>query len=1070
MLISKPFSHVCSIPDRDASLIEQTIQQHVEANKVGYRSSTSSHPSSPASERRLNLSDTSLTSQHSRRQATVPSPQNQRRSGRQQQQTPQEELGFQVPPSSHFRSSHEELSFLRDSLKDIYEAVLLEDLIAAVEKSVDERLWRHVFYTPIEELRAELRKLDRNGTSRQEVMDELSKLLDKGTGFYHELIMALRCDHDIDLGTVALDVLQSESGTTKSKPAAAFDTKTIQNRRNGRSRQQSRSKDEPLGPAYSTEALANCIQKCFIYLGDLARYRTNIRLETQAMLATAQSPPNDSKSPQAKPSASDWQAARRFYTRAIQTFPDSGKPYGQLAILASYANDDLDALYWYTLSLGAKCPSVVVRDNLKVFFSRYQNRYRDLLSSICPTPDNTNNMSMDEDVDVTKHVSAQQSALARCDITPIFIKIQMDLFAPQLESATFNDSKLLAAFSHKLSLRLTSEGFESTVQKMVASIVLIVYDLHARTSLSSFATESTTKEGTLSLKQAQRVGLIYLFGVATTVQERHLSFLNRDGSFQSRLSQDLLIPTQILIEFWISHWDQVWGMIRLEERWASMSSAADLSLKKATVAFFRSFVSLINVICSLEQEQPNLVVTSQKALCLLQNDRCDYFGLLPFRRFHSQLSVCFDVVEDPAETRLYRLLLFADKVIQASESIRGTIVELSIDPVTDGNETRAIQYRMLDADDKRLLRERGSKMLASHWLQDQVSSLQKGLENTERRSGQHGHQEGQHGRRDSSRTRPLVPISTLPGTVKLPLSGQTRLTDHYQRGVPRFVMPNMPQQGRLVSERGSASKNTSKSRTDKGGAPYWTCVIDFSALVWRLPEVKTLLDHRQCLIIVPLDVIDRLDQAKKGHDKENQKTREAIRFLDERLNIVRWGTSEPLLVGQNIKDTLGRWSEAVQFLIPEEGEAPAKVQDDMDDHTMSAIDEATADGDVVMSEAQSLDDPQNAPMQIIAPDIHPHSSNKGSGGDADVLEDPIIEGSDDDDEEEDIEIRNALNVPRVWRPILDACLFMLRKREEAHRIPEDRFMLLTEDPDLAYYAEWFNIPSSNIQDWMHKGV
>ncbi|KAG0022204.1 hypothetical protein BGZ80_000775 [Entomortierella chlamydospora] len=949
MLISKPYSYVCSIPDRDASLIEQTIQQHVEANKVGYRSSTSSHPSSsPASERRLNLSDTSLASQHSRRQATAPSPQNQRRSGRQQQQTPQEELGFQVPPSSHFRSSHEELSFLRDSLKDIYEAVLLEDLIAAVEKSVDERLWRHVFYTPIEELRAELRKLDKNVTSRQEVMDELSKLLDKGTGFYHELIMALRCDHDIDLSTVALDVLQSESGTTKSKPAAAFDTKTIQNRRNGRSRQQSRSKDEPLGPAYSTEALANCIQKCFIYLGDLARYRTNIRLETQAMLATAQSPPNDSKSPQAKPSASDWQAARRFYTRAIQTFPDSGKPYGQLAILASYANDDLDALYWYTLSLGAKCPSVVVRDNLKVFFSRYQNRYRDLLSSICPAPDNTNNMSMDEDVDVAKHASAQQSALARCDIIPMFIKIQMDLFAPQLESATFNDSKLLAAFSHKLSLRLTSEGFESTVQKMVASIVLIVYDLHARTSLSSFATESTTKEGTLSLKQAQRPGSI-----------------NTDPDIDRVL---------------------------------------DISLGSG---------------------------------------------------------VGYDTLRGEVGKHVQRRRPFTQE----------GDVELSIDPVTDGNETRAIQYRMLDADDKRLLRERGSKMLASHWLQDQVSSLQKGLENTERRSGQHGHQESQHSRRDSSRTRPLVPISTLPGTVKLPLSGQTRLTDHYQRGAPKFVMPNMPQQGRLASERGSTSRNTSKSRTDKSGTPYWTCVVDFSALVWRLSEIKTLLDHRQCLIIVPLDVIDRLDQAKKGHDKENQKTREAIRFLDERLNIVRWGTSEPLLVGQNIKDTLGRWSEAVQFLIPEEeGEASAKVQDDMDDHTMSAIDETTADGDVVMSEAQSLDNPQNALVQIIAPDIHPHSSNKGSGGDAGVLEDPIVEDGDDNDDEEEIEVRNALNVPRVWRPILDACLFMLRKRDEAHRIPEGRFMLLTEDPDLAYYAEWFNIPSSNIQDWMHNGV
>jgi hypothetical protein len=108
--------------NRDASLLEQTIQQHVEASKVGYRSSNStSHPSSPVNDhRRFNLSDTSsTTSHHSQRRQNSVSSTTSRRSGgggggRQQQQTPQEEQGFQVPSSDHFRSGHEELSFLRD--------------------------------------------------------------------------------------------------------------------------------------------------------------------------------------------------------------------------------------------------------------------------------------------------------------------------------------------------------------------------------------------------------------------------------------------------------------------------------------------------------------------------------------------------------------------------------------------------------------------------------------------------------------------------------------------------------------------------------------------------------------------------------------------------------------------------------------------------------------------------------------------------------------------------------------------------------------------------------------------
>jgi hypothetical protein len=177
-------------------------------------------------------------------------------------------------------------------------------------------------------------------------MDDLSKLLDKGTGFYHELITTLRCDHNVDLSNVAAEILQSESGITKNKqPTSLPDPKPVQNRRNGRSRQPSRILDESIKPTFTIEAIANCIQKCFVYLGDLARYRTKIRLDTQLVLSTAQS----SNPSRTRPSPIEWQAARRFYTRAIYIFPDSAKPFGQLAILSSYVNDDIESLYWYSL-------------------------------------------------------------------------------------------------------------------------------------------------------------------------------------------------------------------------------------------------------------------------------------------------------------------------------------------------------------------------------------------------------------------------------------------------------------------------------------------------------------------------------------------------------------------------------------------------------------------------------------------------------------------------------------------------------------------------------------------------
>ncbi|KAF9570057.1 hypothetical protein EC968_002319 [Mortierella alpina] len=1017
-------------------------------------------------ERRLNLSDTSsVTSQQHRRQGSTATSQSQRRGGgrQQQQQSQHEEQGFQVPSSDHFRSSHEELTFLRDSLKDVYEAVLLEDLIAAVEKSVDERLWRHIFYTPIEELRAELRKLERNSTRRQEVMDDVGKLLDKGTGFYHELITVLRCDHQVDLNTIAVDVLNTESGMTRSNASASQDNRSSQNRsRNGRSRQQSRSKDEPVALEYSKDSLANCIQKCYIYLGDLARYRANIRLEARALQAAMQASGSDGKAPPVKPSAAEWQAARIFYQKAIQIFPDSAKPYGQLAILASYASDDLDALYWYTLSLGAKCPSIVVRDNLKVYFSRYQNRFKDLLSSLClSAEDSSNAMSTDDDTDTPRKarpVAVQRLAMTRCDLSVLFIKIQMDLFAPRLQSSTFRDSSLLSTVCEKIATRLTEDGYESMLQKMVASMIFIVYDLYARTSLSSFATESTTKEGSMALKQAQRAGLTYLLEISTVLLNHQLSILNSGAGMGDlhgsiRLNQGLLLPVHSLVEYWISHWDQVWGMIRLEEKWAGMSSQEDLSLKKATVSFFRSLVTLLNIVRTQRHLEPNAEEISEKALCLLQQDRQYFYGLMPFRRFHNQLAVCFDVEEKPEDTRLYRLLYFAEKVMQASEGIRGTVIELSLEPVAENDEDGRTQYRLLDADDK-----------------DQVSSLQKGLENTERRAAPSNYQDGQQSRKEGIRTRGLVPISSLPGTVKLPLSGQTRLTDHYQRGEPKFVTPGSPRKGRSGVEMSTGpSLSSSKGRGNKNGAPYWTCVLDFSVLVWHLSEIKALLDHRRCLLIVPLDVIDRLDQAKKGQEKENLKTREAIRFLDDRLNIARWGMKEPLLVGQNVKDSLSRWSEALPFLVePEDSTSPEVEQDGDDDH-------ADLDDDVIMSETPVLTDPESAAdSDTKETDAQDSNVSMDTAPQDDIVDDDdygeVDEEEEEEEEEEEVEVRNVMNVPRVWRPILGACLFMLRKRDEALRIPEERFVLLTEDSDLSHYAGWFNIPTSPIHAWKHNGL
>jgi hypothetical protein len=79
-------------------------------------------------------------------------------------------------------------------------------------------------------------------------------------------------------------------------------------------------------------------------------------------------------------------------------------------------------------SLGAKFPSVIVRDNLKVFFSRFQNRFKDVLLSFSSRPNHLQD-AMETDDDSQQ----QQPPVESCDLLVLFIKIQMDLFTPQLE-------------------------------------------------------------------------------------------------------------------------------------------------------------------------------------------------------------------------------------------------------------------------------------------------------------------------------------------------------------------------------------------------------------------------------------------------------------------------------------------------------------------------------------------------------------------------------------------------------------------------------------------------------------
>ena len=95
-------------------------------------------------------------------------------------------------------------------------------------------------------------------------------------------------------------------------------------------------------------------QQTLLYLGDIARYRSR-----ECM-------PNG-------PSA-QCKASQEFYIAAARAYVDSGNPHNQLAVLATYVDRDLDAVYHYCRALTTRIPFEVARDNVRRLELKIQER------------------------------------------------------------------------------------------------------------------------------------------------------------------------------------------------------------------------------------------------------------------------------------------------------------------------------------------------------------------------------------------------------------------------------------------------------------------------------------------------------------------------------------------------------------------------------------------------------------------------------------------------------------------------------------------------------------------------
>ncbi|XP_022842174.1 protein SMG7-like [Olea europaea var. sylvestris] len=234
-------------------------------------------------------------------------------------------------------------------MRENYEAIILEDHAFSEQHDIEYALWQ-LHYRRIEELRAHLNAAlassglaasqngkgpTREGPTRggpdrvSKIRSQFKTFLSEATGFYHDLMLKIRAKYGLPLGYSSDD---PENQISMSKDG---------------------NKSSEL-----KKGLISC-HRCFIYLGDLARYK--------GLYAEG-----DSK-------AQAFAAASSYYLQASSLWPSSGNPHHQLAILASYSNDELVSIYRYFRSLAVENPFVTARDNLIIVFEKNRQSYTQLL-------------------------------------------------------------------------------------------------------------------------------------------------------------------------------------------------------------------------------------------------------------------------------------------------------------------------------------------------------------------------------------------------------------------------------------------------------------------------------------------------------------------------------------------------------------------------------------------------------------------------------------------------------------------------------------------------------------------
>ncbi|KAG0784577.1 hypothetical protein G6F17_001667 [Rhizopus arrhizus] len=245
--------------------------------------------------------------------------------------------------------------------------------------------------------------------------------------------------------------------------------------------------------------------------------------------------------------------------------------------------------------------------------------------------------------------------------------------------------------------------------------------------------------------------------------------------------------------------------------------------------------------------------------------------------------------------------------------------------------------------------------------------------------------------------------------------------------------------------------------------------LDVTVFLDGLPKVKKWANQSpgqsSLEIIVPLEVIDLLDDYKKGSSHMNLQARESNRYLDQKLleTKVKETITTSSLRTQKLSEKLSDWDHAETYWIGEESES-----DRLDELLLSEHENNDSNDE----DAASVTSSSTSNSSILVPTSR---RTRDEGSDIESSDEEEVYDYQDLKEEDsnDGETYTFNDVPMKYRQILSCLLYYHSKiQETTEENQPERLALITNDEDLAYWAELFGDPKTRkrllvktVNDW-----